>query len=118
MGCVTDKTDDLLLYEPMSKVQHEEGANYSATWKGNLGANAMKRVVAGAHLPTTWLFEPAKHPQNTTDLYRLGCSFFPQGGHLTSVFSVEWAGTRPQSETEANRVEGSAQRAFLADWAT
>ena len=27
-----------------------------------LGANAMKRVAAGAHLPTPWLFEPAKRP--------------------------------------------------------
>ena len=27
--------------------------------KGKLGANAMKRVAAGAHLPTPWLFEPA-----------------------------------------------------------
>ena len=24
-----------------------------------LGANAMKRVAAGANLPTPWLFEPA-----------------------------------------------------------
>ena len=30
--------------------------------KGKLGANAMKRVIAGAHLPTPWLFEPAKRP--------------------------------------------------------
>ena len=28
--------------------------------EGKLGANAMKRVAAGAHLPTPWLFEPAK----------------------------------------------------------
>ena len=30
--------------------------------QGKLGANAMKRVAAGAHLPTPWLFEPAKRP--------------------------------------------------------
>ena len=26
--------------------------------KGKLGAHVMKRVAAGAHLPTPWLFEP------------------------------------------------------------
>ena len=28
--------------------------------KGKLGAYAMERVAAGAHLPTPWRFEPAK----------------------------------------------------------
>ena len=28
--------------------------------KGRLGTNAMKRIAAGAHLPTPWLVEPAK----------------------------------------------------------
>ena len=28
--------------------------------EGKLGAHAMKRVAAGAHLPTPWLFEPAE----------------------------------------------------------
>ena len=32
------------------------------SWKKKVGANAMKRVAAGAHLPTPWLFEPAKRP--------------------------------------------------------
>ena len=41
--------------------------------KGNLGAYAMKRVAAGAHLPTLWLFEPAKRQDNRAD-YCLGCS--------------------------------------------
>ena len=34
--------------------------------KRKVGANAMKRVAAGAHLPTSWLFEPAKRPIEPT----------------------------------------------------
>ena len=36
----------------------------------------MKRVAAGAHLPTPWLFEPAERPGDRAD-YCLGCSFLP-----------------------------------------
>ena len=32
---------------------------------------AMKRVAAGTYLPTPWLFEPAKHPDDRPD-YCLG----------------------------------------------
>ena len=32
-----------------------------------LGANAMKHVVAGAHLQTPWRFEPAKRPDDRAD---------------------------------------------------
>ena len=32
-----------------------------------LGAHAMKRVAAGAHLPTPWLFELAKRPDDRAD---------------------------------------------------
>ena len=39
-------------------------------------AHAMKRVTAGAHLPTPWLFEPAKRPDDRAD-YCLYCSFLP-----------------------------------------
>ena len=39
--------------------------------KGKLGAYAMKRVAAGAHLPNPWLFEPAKRPDDRAD-YCLG----------------------------------------------
>ena len=42
--------------------------------KGKLGANAMKRVAAGAHLPTPWLFEPAYRPGDRAD-YCLDCCF-------------------------------------------
>ena len=31
-------------------------------------AYAMKRTAAGAHLPTPWLFEPAKRPYNKSRL--------------------------------------------------
>ena len=36
-----------------------------------LGANAMKRVAAGAHLQTPWLFKLAKRPDDRAD-YWLG----------------------------------------------
>ena len=39
--------------------------------KGKLGAHAMKRVAAGAHLPTPGVFEPAKRPDDSAD-YCLG----------------------------------------------
>ena len=42
--------------------------------KEKLGVNAMKRVAAGAHLPTSWLSESAKRPDDRAD-YCLGCSF-------------------------------------------
>ena len=35
--------------------------------KGKFGAYAMKCVAAGAHLPTPWLFEPAKCPDDRAD---------------------------------------------------
>ena len=38
---------------------------------GKLGAYAIKRVAAGAYLPTPWLFEPAKCPDDKAD-YCLG----------------------------------------------
>ena len=41
--------------------------------KEKLGAHAMKRVAAGAHLPTPWIFEPAERPDDSTD-YCLGTS--------------------------------------------
>ena len=44
--------------------------------KGKLGTYAMKRVAAGAHLPTPWLFEPAKRPNDRAD-YCLDCSLLP-----------------------------------------
>ena len=45
--------------------------------KGKGGANAMKCVAAGAHLPTPWLFEPAKRPDDRAD-YRRDCSILPK----------------------------------------
>ena len=35
--------------------------------KKMLGAYSMKRVAAGAHLPTPWLFEPEKRPDDRAD---------------------------------------------------
>ena len=36
----------------------------------------MERVDTGAHLPTSWLFELAKRPDDKVD-YFLDCSFLP-----------------------------------------
>ena len=44
--------------------------------KGKLGAYAMRRVAAGADLPTPWLFELAKRPGDRAN-YCLYYSFLP-----------------------------------------
>ena len=59
----------------------------------------MKRVAAGAHLPTPWLFEPAKRPDDRADCC-LDCTFFPQCKHQVLVFTLEWTGARPKGEQE------------------
>ena len=61
----------------------------------------MKRVAAGAHIPTPWLFEPAKRPDDTAD-YCLVCSFFPYCKHQVLVFTLDWGS--PQSALPANLV--------------
>ena len=70
-----------------------------------LGAYAMKRVAAGAHLPTPWFFEPAKRPDDRAD-YCLGYSFLPQWKHRVLVFTLEWSGAHPMGEHSG---EGSAK---------
>ena len=69
--------------------------------KRKLGANAMKRVAAGAHLPTPWLFEPVKRSDDRANYY-LGCSFLPYSNipllHQVLVFTLEWSGARPMGE--------------------
>ena len=64
-------------------------------WK--LGANAIKRVAAGTHLSTPWLFEPAKRPHDRA-VYYLDCSFLPQCKHQVLFFTVEWTGARHMGE--------------------
>ena len=44
--------------------------------KEKLGAYAMKCVAAGTYLPTPWLFQPVKRPDDRAD-YCLGCSCLP-----------------------------------------
>ena len=69
----------------------------------------MKRVAAGAHLPTPWLSEPAKRPDDRAD-YCLDCSSSPSGStgysflHLGGVGRALWA----------NSGEGSAQYSLSA----
>ena len=65
--------------------------------KGKLRVNAMKRVAAEAHLPTPWLFEPVKRPDDRAN-YCLDCSFLPQCKHRVLVFTLEWSGARPMGE--------------------
>ena len=39
----------------------------SLSEREKLGTYVMKRVAAGAHLPTPWLFGPAKRPDDRAD---------------------------------------------------
>ena len=48
----------------------------SVIQEGESGVYAFKRVAAGAHLPTPWIYEPAKRPDDRAD-YCLDCSFLP-----------------------------------------
>ena len=58
---------------PVETNINESWSSYS--WrKVKLGAHAIKRVAAGAHLQTPWLFELAKRPDDRAD-YCLDCSF-------------------------------------------
>ena len=75
--------------------------------KKQLGAYAMEGVAAGAHLPTSRLFEPAKRPNDRAD-HCLDCSFpsyFPSAGTRYLFFTVEWSGAR----LETNSGDDSAQ---------
>ena len=49
---------------------------YDKKKEGKLRAYVMKRVAAGADLPTPWLFAPAKRPDDRDD-YCLNCSLPP-----------------------------------------
>ena len=55
----------------------------------------MKRVAAGAHLPTPWLFEPAERREPTTALTALSS---PSARTRYFVFTLEWSGARPMGE--------------------
>ena len=70
--------------EPFSNFVKKE--SYEGKW-GVMAANAMKRVAAGAHLPTPWLFEPARRPGDRAD-YCLDCSFLPQWTLGVLVFTL------------------------------
>ena len=64
----------------------------------------MKRVAAGAHLPTPWIFDPAKRPDDRAD-YCLNYSFLPwckhQGRHsflqLSGMGRALWANSGESS---------------------
>ena len=50
----------------------------------------MERVDTGAHLPTSWLFELAKRPDDRA-VYCVNCSFLSQCKHQVLVFTFEWS---------------------------
>ena len=77
--------------------------------KGKLGANAMKRVAAGALPPAAWIFEPAKRSYDRAD-YCLDCSFLPQWKHRVLVFTLECSGARPMGEVVRARAKEHSQR--------
>ena len=54
----------------------------------------MKRLGAGAYLPTPWLFEPAKRPDDRAD-YCVDCSFLLWCKYQVLVFTLEWSGAPP-----------------------
>ena len=72
--------------------------------KRKLAANAMKRAAASAHLPTPWLFESAKRPDDRTD-YCLDCSSSPSASTGYSFLHMSGMGRA----LRANSGEDSAQ---------
>ena len=60
----------------------------------------MKRVAAGAHLLTPWLFEPAKRPDDRAD-YSLDCSL----NLVLTEFSVSWTVKTETRVTQGNKIE-------------
>ena len=77
--------------------------------KVKLETYAMKRVAAGVHHPTPWLFEPAKRPDDRAD-YCLDCSFLPQWKNRVLVFTFEWSGARPMATVVRVRPNEHSQR--------
>ena len=55
--------------------------------KGKLGAYAMKRVTAGAHLPRPWLFEPAKLPDDRPNFGATEFSDLSENSGPVRIFS-------------------------------
>ena len=52
-------------------------------------AYAMKRVAAGAHLPTPWLFEPAKRPDDRADYCRRSCKESRNAAAIFQLFCLK-----------------------------
>ena len=52
-----------------------------------------ERVAASARLPTPWIFEPVKGPDDIAD-YCLDCSFLSQWKHNVLVFTLTWSEAR------------------------
>ena len=52
----------------------------------------MKHIAAGAHLPTPWLFEPAKRPTTAWT------AVFSLVQAIGTPFLLKWSGARPMGE--------------------
>ena len=72
--------------------------------KRKLGAYGRGRIAAGAHLPTPWLFEPAKHPDDRAD-YCVTAVSSPSASTRYSFLQLSEQGRA----LWANIGEGSAQ---------
>ena len=117
---------------PLTWVGSSVGGTISGHWnqersewgerKRKFGPYALKRVAAGAHLPTPWLFELAKRPHDRAD-YCFDCSFLPKWKQLVLVLTLEWSGARSMGEQCVTPVndkacDTSATRMELVIWVT
>ena len=76
---------------------------YTMEMKRKVVAYAMKRIAAGAHIQTPWLFEPTKRPDDRLQMRTRGTRF-----HFSEVGRALWA----------NSGERAAQWALPVNWAT
>ena len=62
------------------------GMHFLSAYPHQYDESEKKRVAAGAHFPTPWLFEPAKRPDNGAD-YCFGCSFLYLCEHVIRFYT-------------------------------
>ena len=65
---------------------------------GRTGAYAMKRVAAGAHRPTLWLFEPTKRSDDRADCLRKRVGIFSV--FRDEIVSIGLINSRPLSSSD------------------
>ena len=93
-------TTDNQLSELKHFTHNEE--NIAGRKEGNLGAYAIKRVAAGAHLPTPWLFS-LRNAQTIEPTTALTAVSFPSAStrysfsHLSGAGRAVWANSGEDS---------------------